>query len=571
MHRSTRPRPHRPSRTHGGPASRRSSGPRVRGAASAAALALGLATVPAALGQDVPSVGFEERWAVSQWSVTPPADGEASLVAMEADAVLWSYRADDPDGGSVAPTDGGFVIPVLDDGRIRFDWRWTGDHGEAAPSPRIRILSLGADGELLGGQEEVFDSPSGRFAFDMGVEMDVEAGGSVSVELRIGANQAFAGARGTFALDGLEFDAGGFRGDAAVGSWTLVPMDLGVTTVSPPAGETDSVSVLYTIPGGGAVPPQTAEFRRVATADAVVSLDYLWSGLHSFGGGGSGSLRLFVRRASGLETVVDLVPPQSLDGAFEFSGTGSVRVREGDTYGIRLAGASNSSSGVLNGSVVLDGFERRMPGPGGLAPVADWIDLGLADAVTMLEPRRTRATFAYDADLTAPGPGESVQVATFEAGHSAGDDQVRFDWVFEGDHAAVGSSALAQVQFIDPDGSVAFTDTLFAAEVGGPFSAAGSYVQLIFGGERIRIVVGGEDPTVDGTLAGELAVSSFAAPIVRCPADLDRNGTVDFDDLLEVLSGFGGCAGFGCPGDVNDDESVDFDDVLGVLAAFGDC
>jgi len=56
--------------------------------------------------------------------------------------------------------------------------------------------------------------------------------------------------------------------------------------------------------------------------------------------------------------------------------------------------------------------------------------------------------------------------------------------------------------------------------------------------------------------------------------DTDRDGDVDFDDLLQVLSQWNvnctNCAW--CPADLNGDRLVDFDDLLIVLATFSvDC
>ena len=61
-------------------------------------------------------------------------------------------------------------------------------------------------------------------------------------------------------------------------------------------------------------------------------------------------------------------------------------------------------------------------------------------------------------------------------------------------------------------------------------------------------------------------MSSTAA--VACSGDADGSETVDFDDLLIVLSNWGGD---GSVGDVTDDGAVDFDDLLLVIANWGDC
>ncbi len=58
-----------------------------------------------------------------------------------------------------------------------------------------------------------------------------------------------------------------------------------------------------------------------------------------------------------------------------------------------------------------------------------------------------------------------------------------------------------------------------------------------------------------------------------CRADLDGSGSVDFDDLLIVLSEWGDykdCPPF-IPADIDQDCDVDFDDLLVVLSAWGPC
>ena len=62
------------------------------------------------------------------------------------------------------------------------------------------------------------------------------------------------------------------------------------------------------------------------------------------------------------------------------------------------------------------------------------------------------------------------------------------------------------------------------------------------------------------------------ARIDGCPADLDGNGTVGFEDILAILAAWGECPNqAGCPEDLDDDGDVGFGDLLIVLAAWGPC
>jgi hypothetical protein len=58
-------------------------------------------------------------------------------------------------------------------------------------------------------------------------------------------------------------------------------------------------------------------------------------------------------------------------------------------------------------------------------------------------------------------------------------------------------------------------------------------------------------------------------PFELCQADVTGNGVVDVDDLLEVITLWGPCAG--CPADVNDDGEVNVDDLLTVISEWGAC
>jgi hypothetical protein len=52
------------------------------------------------------------------------------------------------------------------------------------------------------------------------------------------------------------------------------------------------------------------------------------------------------------------------------------------------------------------------------------------------------------------------------------------------------------------------------------------------------------------------------------PADFDQNGVVDFEDLLNLLTFWGGCPAppFPCPFDLDGDGSVGFTDLIILLS-----
>lgn len=57
-------------------------------------------------------------------------------------------------------------------------------------------------------------------------------------------------------------------------------------------------------------------------------------------------------------------------------------------------------------------------------------------------------------------------------------------------------------------------------------------------------------------------------PSDPCPADLDGSGSVDFGDILAILSAWGNAGG---PEDLDCSGTVDFADLLVVLGAWGSC
>jgi hypothetical protein len=553
------------------PSSRPRPASLVRPAAIAAAAGLALAAAPAALGQSTDrSVGLVQQWAAPQWSVTPMEDGTAEVASLPADAATWSYRAEDPDGTGLPLRTATLRIPVEQDGVVRFRYRWIGDHGADLDVLRWRVESLGPG---LATEDVFFDdqpSPSAPFAMEGTVELEVVAGGFIAVQPRIESVEPGAGVRGTVALSEFEHVTAGFRGDAAVGTWDLIPVAGGASGLDPDSGETDAVELTYTAGSPGVpVGPTTAGLQRTATRDARASLDYAWSGIHGVAGAVAGA-ELFARRSNGAEVTATLVPEQSVSGAFQFSGSGTIDVQQGQVWGIRVFGENDDAFGLFNGSLSLSGLERAATSLGGLAPVGSWQDQGYEFGPTTLTAVPSRGRFSYAVDLGDPGSGVPERSATFDAGVSPANGNLRFDWELAGYHAFFNADARLEVVYVE-GGEEIFTDTLVDGSVSGPFARSGSYSQLIFAGETVRIRVTGGNGDSDSELRGDLTLRNFSAPVLVCPADQTGDGTVDFDDLLAVLSGFGECDAPPCSGDVTSDGTVDFDDLLTVLGSFGPC
>ena len=80
-------------------------------------------------------------------------------------------------------------------------------------------------------------------------------------------------------------------------------------------------------------------------------------------------------------------------------------------------------------------------------------------------------------------------------------------------------------------------------------------------------------PFIDCLFAGgewlqdETCMSDPCPDKPSCTGDLDANGTVDIDDLLQLLAAFGTSGN----GDLDGDKDTDVDDVLIVISAWGEC
>ncbi len=72
------------------------------------------------------------------------------------------------------------------------------------------------------------------------------------------------------------------------------------------------------------------------------------------------------------------------------------------------------------------------------------------------------------------------------------------------------------------------------------------------------------DPDLDRTLVYEL---DELPP--RCVGDIACNGTVDVQDLVELLEDWGPCPG--CISDLDQDAFVGIRDLLGLLGSWGPC
>jgi hypothetical protein len=153
-----------------------------------------------------------------------------------------------------------------------------------------------------------------------------------------------------------------------------------------------------------------------------------------------------------------------------------------------------------------------------------------------------------------------IEEDNVNASAPAADD--RFGWSIDldGACAVIGSGTTAgRAWLLAYDGA----DWVEQAELETDGAVSSEYGYAV-ATDGVSIVVGDRGGFDHGGSA--IVFTKDACP---CPADVDGNDEVDFQDLLLVLSTWGPCPG--CPADIDGDDDVDFQDLLLVLAAWGPC
>ena len=146
---------------------------------------------------------------------------------------------------------------------------------------------------------------------------------------------------------------------------------------------------------------------------------------------------------------------------------------------------------------------------------------------------------------------------------------------------AVGASPNQDTMFVQVSGDGGLS--WVGLEVVGPVAEAdGGWYQKQFlvssyvpnsTNFRIRFIAQdtGEGSVVEAAVDGvRLLATECIDDGPTCPGDADGNGTVDFNDLVSLLSAWDSTCS-GCPEDVDGSGTVGFDDLIGLLSAFGPC
>jgi hypothetical protein len=172
-------------------------------------------------------------------------------------------------------------------------------------------------------------------------------------------------------------------------------------------------------------------------------------------------------------------------------------------------------------------------------------------------------------------PGDLVVSGSIEGGYmnAAGDWAVTWDVDTEtGNVEALifnGAIVLLEGDPVDWNGDGVIDESDDGAVVAN-FTGISALTVGACGSDALVPLYFTADVDLDGgsTLEGFFCLR-LASPRCTCEGDVDLNGIVDFQDLLEVLADWGPCPG--CPADIDGNGIVDFQDLLTVLAEWGPC
>ena len=211
-------------------------------------------------------------------------------------------------------------------------------------------------------------------------------------------------------------------------------------------------------------------------------------------------------------------------------------------------------------------WERGVPAGGGLRgdPPTDADGSGqcwLTDNVEGNSDVDGGSTVLTSPGLDIPGDGWTLGYWRWYSNNFGGSpnaDVLTVEW------SEVGSSSWQNLETVGPSGpgtSGGWIRAEFDLDASG-----------LLGIESFQMRVTAEDAgsgsVIEAGLDGVQVSRIECEDTNDCPGDLDGNGVVDVDDILQVLAAFGTTDP---SGDINGDGIVDVNDILAVVGAFGPC
>lgn len=150
----------------------------------------------------------------------------------------------------------------------------------------------------------------------------------------------------------------GFTGNYEPQHWTATGP--GITSITPPSGATTSATFSYDLEPSG-FSAQAWTYAVTAADDGLVSFNWNYSGFHSFFLVTAG-LNVFADGPAGrvMQALVAAGPRSCCDppsAGFNYSGTASISVHSGYSFGIITSGSHFDGTEVLQGSVQLTNFK----------------------------------------------------------------------------------------------------------------------------------------------------------------------------------------------------------------------
>ena len=153
----------------------------------------------------------------------------------------------------------------------------------------------------------------------------------------------------------------GFTGPYQLQNWSASASNGGTTTITPPSGPSTSAQFAYSINlGGGGVSARTWTLQDTAAASGTVSFNWQYTGFHAYF---DVTALLQVFDASNVVTLYSAGPANcctSPSGGFSVSGTATINVNQGDTFGWIVGGSNFDSNSVLQGTLTITNFSTPL-------------------------------------------------------------------------------------------------------------------------------------------------------------------------------------------------------------------
>jgi len=141
-----------------------------------------------------------------------------------------------------------------------------------------------------------------------------------------------------------------FSGAYVMENWTSSGIADGTTSIDPTSGSTATAAFSYDVPDGSCASGRsfrTTTFEVPVPESGIVSFDWVYAGFHAWFSANA-FFRVF---ADGKEILV--IDMQSVSGNFSFSGSESIKVSKGGTFGFEIGGRNFDTDCTLRGTLTI--------------------------------------------------------------------------------------------------------------------------------------------------------------------------------------------------------------------------